>query len=89
MSPFNYAHKLHGALLLIHGSNDENTGTFTIQSDRYFQALRGHKKYVRYVELPLDGHGYRIRENVLHMLYETNRWLEKYVKNATPTIEEK
>ena len=82
MSPFNYAHKLSGALLLIHGSKDENAGTFTIQSERLFQALRGHNKYVRYVELPLDGHGYRIRENVLHYLYEANLWLDKYVKNA-------
>ena len=82
MSPFNYAHKLSGALLLIHGSKDENAGTFTIQSERLFQALRGHNKYVRYVELPLDGHSYRIRENVLHYLYEANLWLDKYVKNA-------
>ncbi len=89
MSPFNYANKLHGAILLHHGSGDENQGTFTIQSDRYYQALRGHKKYVRYVELPLDGHKYIIRENVLHMLYETNRWLEKYVKNVSSTESEK
>ncbi len=89
MSPFNYAPKLHGALLLHHGAGDENQGTFTIQSDRYYQALRGQKKYVRYVELPFDGHKYIIRENILHMLYETNRWLEKYVKNASPTTEEK
>ncbi len=89
MSPFNHIQKLHGALLLIHGNKDENSGTFTIQSERYFQALRGYKKHVRYVELPLDGHGYHIHENFLHMLYETNRWLEKYVKNASPTTEEK
>ena len=82
MSPFNYADKLNGALLLIHGGNDENTGTYTIQSERYYQALRGHGKYVRYVELPFDGHRFFIRENILHYLYETNIWLSKYVKNA-------
>ena len=82
MSPFNYANKLNGALLLIHGSADQNSGTHTIQSDRYFQALRGHNKYVRYVEIPQDGHTYQIRENILHYLYEANLWLEKYVKNA-------
>ena len=82
MSPFNYADKLSGALLLVHANRDENPGTFTIQSERFYQALRGHNKYVRYVELPLDGHKYLIAENVLHVLYETHLWLEKYVKNA-------
>ncbi len=85
MSPFEYANKLSGALLLVHANKDENTGTFVIQSERYYQALRGHNKYVRYIELPLDGHIYNIRENVLHYLYEANLWLEKYVKNAEPT----
>ena len=80
MSPFDYAHKLNGAILLIHGSKDENDGTHTIQSERYFQALRGHNKYVRHVELPLDGHRYLIRENILHSLYEVDLWLNKYVK---------
>ena len=82
MSPFSYADKLSGSLLLIHGSADQNSGTHTIQSQRYFQALRGHKKHIRYVELPNDGHTYQIRENILHYLYEANLWLEKYVKNA-------
>ncbi len=89
VAPFNHVPKLHGALLLVHGSMDQNTGTSTIQSERYFQALRGYKKHVRYVELPFEGHGYKISENVLHQFYEINRWLEKYVKNATPTTEEK
>ena len=80
MSPFNYANTLNGAILLIHGSKDENSGTHTIQSERYFQALRGQKKYVRYVELPLDGHRYLIRENILHSLYEVDLWLKKYLK---------
>ena len=89
MSPFDYAHKLNGAILLTHGTKDENTGTFTIQSERYFQALRGQKKYVRYVEMPLDGHRYYIRENALHYLYEATRWLDKYVKNAGAEDKEK
>ena len=82
MSPFDHANKLSGALLLIHGSADQNAGTHTIQSERYFQALRGHQKYIRYVELPKEGHTYQIRENILHYLYEANLWLEKYVKSA-------
>ena len=87
MSPFDHANKLSGALLLVHGNADQNSGTHTIQSERYFQALRGHKKYIRYVELPEDGHTYQIRENILHYLYEANLWLDKYVKNADTTAD--
>ena len=89
MSPFNYADKLSGSLLLIHGSADQNSGTYTIQSQRYFQALRGHKKHIRYVELQQDGHTYQIRENILHYLYEANLWLDKYVKKAEVTSDTK
>lgn len=82
MSPFMYADKLNGALLLIHGEMDNNTGTFPIQSERYFQALKGHGAVAKYVVLPYESHGYAATENILHMLYETDEWLEKYVKNA-------
>ncbi|MCC8173168.1 MAG: prolyl oligopeptidase family serine peptidase [Odoribacter sp.] len=82
MSPFMYADKLNGALLLIHGEMDNNTGTFPMQSERYFQALKGHGAITKYVILPYESHGYSARENVLHMLYECDEWLEKYVKNA-------
>lgn len=82
MSPFMYADKLSGALLLIHGELDNNTGTFPIQSERFYQALQGHKATVRYVVLPLESHHYTAKENVLHLLYEQDAWLEKYVKNA-------
>ena len=77
-----YADKLSGALLLIHGELDNNTGTFPIQSERFYQALKGHKATVRYVVLPLESHHYTAKENVLHLLYEQDAWLEKYVKNA-------
>ncbi len=87
MSPFMYANQLSGALLLIHGELDNNTGTFPIQSERFYQALKGHKATVRYVVLPLESHGYSAKENILHLLYEENAWLEKYVKNAEPLEE--
>lgn len=82
MSPFMYANQLNGALLLIHGEMDNNSGTFPIQSERYFQALKGHGAVTRYVVLPYESHGYAATENILHMLYETDSWLEKYVKGA-------
>ncbi|RYY68484.1 MAG: S9 family peptidase [Chitinophagaceae bacterium] len=82
MSPFNYADKIKTPLLLIHGDADNNTGTFPIQSERLFNAIKGHGGTVRYVSLPFESHGYAAQENILHVLAEQYEWLEKYVKNA-------
>jgi dipeptidyl aminopeptidase/acylaminoacyl peptidase len=82
MSPFNYADKIKAPLLLIHGLADNNPGTFTIQSERLFQAVQGLGGKTRLVLLPFESHGYQARENILHMLWEEDSWLEKYVKNA-------
>lgn len=82
MSPFNHANKIKDPLLLIHGQADENQGTFPIQSERLYQALRGLGATTRYVQLPYEGHGYRARESLLHVLWETSTWLDRYVKSA-------
>lgn len=82
MSPFSYANQLSGALLLIHGDSDNNTGTYPIQTERFFQALKGHGAITRYISLPYESHGYTAEENVLHLLYECDAWLDKYVKQA-------
>ena len=71
-------------ILLIHGEADNNSGTFPIQSERLYMALKGHGATVRYVTLPNESHGYGARESILHTLAETNNWFEKYVKNAQP-----
>jgi dipeptidyl aminopeptidase/acylaminoacyl peptidase len=84
MSPFNNADKIKDALLLIHGAQDNNPGTFPIQSERMFQAMKGLGGTARLVMLPNESHGYRARESIMQMLYETNVWLDKYVKNAKP-----
>lgn len=81
MSPFNYVDKMKTPLLLVHGENDNNPGTFPIQSERYFQALKGYGAPVRYVVLPKESHGYAAKESILHLLWEQDQWLEKYVKN--------
>ncbi|EMR01049.1 S9 family peptidase [Cesiribacter andamanensis] len=81
MSPFMHAHSMKTPLLLIHGEADNNSGTFPIQSERYYNALKGHGATTRLVMLPAESHGYRARESVLHMLWETSQWLDKYVKN--------
>ncbi|WLI89573.1 prolyl oligopeptidase family serine peptidase [Massilia sp. R2A-15] len=84
MSPFNSADKISDALLMIHGEQDNNSGTFPIQSERMFQAIKGLGGTARLVMLPNESHAYRARESIMQMLYETNLWLDKYVKNATP-----
>lgn len=81
MSPFVKADKLKAPILLIHGQADNNTGTFTMQSERLYTALRGNGGTVRLVLLPYESHGYVAKESILHQAWETYRWLEKYVKN--------
>jgi len=84
MSPFSFADKIKTPILLIHGEADNNNGTFPIQSERFFSALKGHGATVRFVLLPLESHGYAGRESVLHMFWEMNHWLNTYVKNPRP-----
>jgi dipeptidyl aminopeptidase/acylaminoacyl peptidase len=84
MSPFFYANKINEPILLIHGEADDNSGTFPIQSERLYMALKGFGATVRYVTLPYEAHGYAARESVLHTIAETISWLDKYVKNAPP-----
>ena len=84
VSPFVVAHKISEPILLIHGEADNNTGTFPIQSERVYQALRDHGVTVRYVTLPLEAHGYAARETTEHVLWEMISWFDKHVKNAPP-----
>ena len=81
MSPFMHADKVKDPILLIHGQADNNSGTFPIQSERYYAALKGHGATVRLVLLPKESHGYSSAESLMHMQWETYQWLEKYVKN--------
>lgn len=82
MSPFFHAHKINEPLLMIHGANDNNSGTFPMQSERLYQAVKGLGGTTRLVMLPYESHGYRARESVLHMLWEQTNWLDEFVKNA-------
>jgi dipeptidyl aminopeptidase/acylaminoacyl peptidase len=81
MSPFMHADKMKTPLLLIHGVADNNSGTYPLQSERYFNALKGLGAPVRLVMLPKESHGYRAKESIMHMLWEQDQWLEKHVKN--------
>jgi len=84
MSPFTYADSLSAPLLLIHGEADDNTGTFPIQSERFYAALAGNGGVTRLVLLPAEAHGYLARESVGHTLWEMVRWMDRYVKTAPP-----
>ncbi len=86
MSPFMHADKMKTPLLLVHGEADNNSGTYPMQSERYFNALKGLGATVRLVMLPKESHGYRAKESVLHLLWEQNQWLNKYVKQEENTI---
>ena len=81
MSPFMHAQNIKDPILLIHGEADDNSGTFPIQSKRLYHALKGHGALTRLVMLPCESHGYDARESIMHVMWETFRWLDKYVKN--------
>jgi dipeptidyl aminopeptidase/acylaminoacyl peptidase len=80
MSPFFHADRIKDPLLLIHGVVDDNSGTFPIQSERMYAAVRANQGHVRLVMLPAEAHGYRARETVEHVLAEMIGWFDKHVK---------
>jgi dipeptidyl aminopeptidase/acylaminoacyl peptidase len=82
MSPFMHADKINEPILLVHGQADNNSGTFPMQSERMYGALKGHGATARLVMLPHESHGYRARESIMHLLWETSVWLDRYCKNA-------
>jgi dipeptidyl aminopeptidase/acylaminoacyl peptidase len=84
MSPFTFADSVKTPILLIHGMNDDNSGTFPIQTERFYAALKGNGAIVRYVQLPGEAHGYLGRESVGHTLFEMVAWLDQFVKPVKP-----
>jgi len=84
MSPFLAADKIKAPFLLIHGAEDNNPGTFPMQSERLYQALKGHGREARLVVLPLESHGYQAKESVLHMLQEMDVWLKAHLVKDAP-----
>ena len=81
MSPFMHANKMKTPLLLVHGEEDNNSGTYPLQSVRYFNALKGLGATTRLVMFPKESHGYRAKESILHLIWEQDRWLDMHVKN--------
>jgi dipeptidyl aminopeptidase/acylaminoacyl peptidase len=87
LSPFTYANRIKAPILMIHGQNDSNPGTFPVQSERLFAAIKGNGGTARLVLLPFEDHGYSARESVFQVQAEMTEWLDKYVKNAPPRSE--
>ncbi len=87
MSPFSYADKIKTPILLIHGEADDNTGTYPIQSERFYAALKGQGATVRLVFLPLEPHAYGALETKQHVLWEIDRWLDTYVKPEVSPVQ--
>jgi dipeptidyl aminopeptidase/acylaminoacyl peptidase len=83
LSPFMHADQINEPILMIHGMVDNNSGTFPIQSERLYHAVKGHGGTARLVMLPLESHGYRARESVMHTLAEMIDWFDAHVKNAS------
>lgn len=89
VSPFMFADKLRHPILLTHGMADDNSGTFPIQSERMYQAIKGNGGIVRYVQLPYEAHGYLARETMEHLMWEMTTWFDKWVKNTPAAPETK
>jgi dipeptidyl aminopeptidase/acylaminoacyl peptidase len=79
VSPFRYADKITAPILLVHGADDANSGTFPIQSERLYQAIGATGGTARLVILPYESHGYLARESVLHVLAEQFAWLKRWL----------
>src|SRR5437870_6443248 len=82
VSPFLFADKIKAPILLIHGEADNNSGTFPMQSDRMYRAIKGNGGAVRYVTLPDEAHRYTARESIEDVVWEMLTWFNKFVKNA-------
>ncbi len=88
MSPFLYVPQIKTPLLLIHGAEDSNSGTYPMQSERFYNALKGHGAQVRLVMFPHESHGYLAKESIMHMHWEMLQWLDTHVKNKELRITE-
>jgi dipeptidyl aminopeptidase/acylaminoacyl peptidase len=85
MSSFFYVDQINTPLLMYHGAQDNNSGTFVIQSERMMQALTGLGKTAVLYIYPFESHAPRARENFLDLWARWLEWFDKYVKNAPPS----
>jgi dipeptidyl aminopeptidase/acylaminoacyl peptidase len=76
-----HAEKLTGALLMYHGMQDQNMGTFPEHSERMFMALEALGKPAALYMYPFEDHGQIAMETRLDMWARWIAWLDKWVKN--------
>jgi len=79
LSPFTFANRITAPLLLIHGEADNNPGTFPLQTERLYQAIRGNGGIARCVMLPHESHSYTARQSVEHVSWEMLTWLKRHL----------
>jgi len=82
MSPFFKADQIDTPLLMYHGGDDDNSGTFPIQSRRMIHALTTLGKTAVLYEYPYESHTPRAIENKLDMWARFIGWFDTYVKGA-------
>lgn len=86
MSPFLYADQLSGALLIYHGEDDQNVGTFPDNSWRLIHGLNGLGKTAALYMYPFEDHGQVARETLLDMWARWVAWLDHYVRDADVNV---
>lgn len=84
MSPFFYADRLTGALLMYHSIEDQNVGTDPISSVRMMHALESLGKTASLYMYPYEDHGPATEETILDQWARWVAWLDRYVKNPGP-----
>jgi dipeptidyl aminopeptidase/acylaminoacyl peptidase len=82
MSPFFKADQIDTPLLMYHGGDDNNTGTFPIQSRRMISALTILGKEAVLYEYPYESHTPRAIENKLDMWARFIGWFDEHVKGT-------
>jgi dienelactone hydrolase len=82
ISPFFHAHQFQMPVLMYHGMDDNNTGTWPIQSERMIQALNGLGKDAVLYMYPFESHTPRALENNLDMWARWLEWFDHYVRDA-------
>ncbi len=82
MSPFFKADQIDTPMLMYHGGDDNNTGTFPLQSRRMIHALTELGKTAVLYEYPFESHTPRAIENKFDMWARFIGWFDEWVKGV-------
>jgi len=87
MSPFFVADQIDTPLLMYHGMDDDNTGTWPMQSDRMIHALTSLGKTAVLYKYPYESHAPRAIEQQLDLWARWLHWFDYWVKGETTSEE--